>query len=487
MRLSIRALSSAMSSASRTFLFWFSNEHSGFRIQEMEALFKVFKLDNKSLNSRIVNGGPFMLMDFPDDDGPKKLMSRSVLIHSCYELLGDGKSREEMDNTVKKNLPRMAPYVNNTFQIRVETYGKTMQHAEKIQFIDTLDYLPMEGKVDLKNPECSLHLIMYYGLDANRIPEEPYHWYFGRWIMNGQRKLASKTSLKTRKFIGNTSMDPLLSLLMVNLAAIKEYDIILDPFVGTGSILVAAAAIGGQVLGSDIDYLMLHGKTKPTKAFKVARDEGENIRANMIQYGFENRYLDVIISDASRQMWRTDFRVDAIITDPPYGIREPTFRIGPSRPQKPDFKIKEEHLEKHIPAKQDYSLTEIFRDLMDFAVHQLEIGGRLVYWIPISRPDYEEDKLPKNPCLQLLFNTEQIFNSVASRRLLVFEKTKEATTLCQTELDTSALMYRAQLFDSETDPNLRKIKKEEAFSMYGRGSKRGHERPPTSHLHEMTI
>lgn len=48
-------------------------------------------------------------------------------------------------------------------------------------------------------------------------------------------------------------------------------------------------------------------------------------------------------------------------------------------------------------------------------------------------------------------------------------------------------MYRAQLFDSETDPNLRKIKKEEAFSMYGRGSKRGHERPPTSHLHEMTI
>lgn len=40
----------------------------------------------------------------------------------------------------------------------------------------------MEGKVDLKNPECSLHLIMYYGLDANRIPEEPYHWYFGRWV-----------------------------------------------------------------------------------------------------------------------------------------------------------------------------------------------------------------------------------------------------------------------------------------------------------------
>lgn len=64
-------------------------------------------------------------------------------------------------------------------------------------------------------------------------------------------------------------MDPLLSLIMANLAAVRRHDIVIDPFVGTGSILVAAAALGCQVLGSDIDYLTLHGQTKPTKAFQV--------------------------------------------------------------------------------------------------------------------------------------------------------------------------------------------------------------------------
>lgn len=32
-----------------------------------------------------------------------------------------------------------------------------------------------------------------------------------------------------------------------------------------GSLLVAASHFGGYVLGSDIDFLMLHGKTRPTR------------------------------------------------------------------------------------------------------------------------------------------------------------------------------------------------------------------------------
>lgn len=60
-------------------------------------------------------------------------------------------------------------------------------------------------------------------------------------------------------------MDPQLSLLMANQAKIKEGDLVLDPFVGSGSLLVAAAQFGGYVLGGDIDYLMLHAKTRPSR------------------------------------------------------------------------------------------------------------------------------------------------------------------------------------------------------------------------------
>lgn len=60
-------------------------------------------------------------------------------------------------------------------------------------------------------------------------------------------------------------MDAQLSLLMANQAQIKPGDLCLDPFVGSGSLLIAAAQFGGHVLGTDIDYLMLHAKTRPTR------------------------------------------------------------------------------------------------------------------------------------------------------------------------------------------------------------------------------
>ena len=39
--------------------------------------------------------------------------------------------------------------------------------------------------------------------------------------------------------------------------------------------------------------------------------------------------------------------------------------------------------EGHIPATRDYKLSEMFTDLVQFAVRYLVVGGRLVYWVPI--------------------------------------------------------------------------------------------------------
>lgn len=60
-------------------------------------------------------------------------------------------------------------------------------------------------------------------------------------------------------------MDPQLSLIMANQALVQKGDIVLDPFVGTGSLLVAASHFGGYTIGTDIDFLMLHGRTRPTR------------------------------------------------------------------------------------------------------------------------------------------------------------------------------------------------------------------------------
>lgn len=60
-------------------------------------------------------------------------------------------------------------------------------------------------------------------------------------------------------------MDPQLSLIMANQAQVKKGDLVFDPFVGTGSLLISASQFGGYTFGIDIDFLMLHGRTRPTR------------------------------------------------------------------------------------------------------------------------------------------------------------------------------------------------------------------------------
>lgn len=65
-------------------------------------------------------------------------------------------------------------------------------------------------------------------------------------VADGQRDLIQVHSLKKRSFIGNTSMDAQLAIIMANQAQVKESDIILDPFVGSGSLFIPAAHFGGE-------------------------------------------------------------------------------------------------------------------------------------------------------------------------------------------------------------------------------------------------
>lgn len=191
----------------------------------------------------------------------------------------------------------------------METYNKHFSQKDKIQKIETFDYLPLKGDVDLKNPSVVWWYIEFYGLDPTKVPETPDAILFGRWIADGQRHLIKELCLKKRKFIGNTSMDAQLSVLMANQALVQSGDIVLDPFVGSGSLLVSAAKFGGFVIGSDIDYMMVYAKCRPSRITQKTREADESIRANLKQYGCEKRYLDILVSDFSNPIWRDSFKV----------------------------------------------------------------------------------------------------------------------------------------------------------------------------------
>ncbi|EZA60985.1 tRNA (guanine(10)-N2)-methyltransferase homolog [Ooceraea biroi] len=412
-----------MSKQLKRYLLWFAHEHVDFRVAEMESIFDMFNINLTTVVKPKEH--PYWIVDLPDENVVHQIASRAVSLRFCLELWAQGKENKDLHQSLKAYVTENSDTVagdKRPFKIVVETFCKHFSQREKVDKIESFSYLPLEGPVKLKNPDITLYYIEYYGLNPNDIPEEPYEHFFGKWIADGQRELIQRLSLKTRKFIGNTSMDPQLSLIMANQAQVRNGDLVYDPFVGTGSLLIAASHFGGYTFGTDIDYLMLHGRTRPTRISQKMREKDESIAANMHQYGMSSYYIDVVVADFSYPLWRPNLRIDAIITDPPYGIREATERIGT---MKINPVIEEHQATSHIPSKIDYGLNQIFKDLLCFSVRHLRLDGRLVCWYPLFRDQYSEDQLPVHPCLELIANSEQILSNYTSRRLLTYKKIKE--------------------------------------------------------------
>ncbi|CAB0016649.1 unnamed protein product [Nesidiocoris tenuis] len=391
-----------MTGTLKKYLMWFANEHLDFRLQ------------------------PFWIAELSNEEDVKRLASRSVTLRYGIELWSHSDNPIHFHDTLRR-LPSnvLEPYARPevSFKVKVEVFGSSQTQEEKVQRIESFSYLGLRGPVKLNKPDVAFQYIEFYGLDDKNVPDQPYDYYFGRIVTEGQRDLISKLSLKKRIFIGNTSMDSQLSLIMANQGLVKNGSFVFDPFVGSGSLLVAAAQFGGYVLGADIDYLMLHGRSAPTR--KQARHKPrheESVMANMKQYGLSSQYVDLVIADFSLPLWSKTLKLDAIITDPPYGVREAMERLGTTKENK---KISEKHLATHMPSKVQYTMTQLLHDLLVFAARHLRIDGRLVTWVPVIRSEYEETNLPKHECLRLLDNSEQILSTNASRRLLTYEKLKE--------------------------------------------------------------
>lgn len=86
--------------------------------------------------------------------------------------------------------------------------------------------------------------------------------------------------------------------------------------------------------------------------------------------------------------------------------------------------IKKEGSPVHFPSKVEYGVNEIIKDLMWFSSKHLKLKGRLLFWIPVFRQDYNDIQMPKHSCFELIGNCEQVLTTFTARRLLIYEKIK---------------------------------------------------------------
>ncbi|XP_055843285.1 tRNA (guanine(10)-N2)-methyltransferase homolog [Episyrphus balteatus] len=431
----------------RKYILWFAQEHVDFRAAEIESIVKLFDLKFNKLCEDSLK--PYWIVELPNEETAIKLASRSVLLRCILELWSHSTCLPEFHKNLRQYVSQKEnntdQYFQNdrTFKINIETYNKHFTQKEKVEKIETFDYLPLEGQVDLKNPNVEWWNIEFYGLNPQEVPDQPDDVFFGRLVANGQRHLIKEFSLKKRKFIGNTSMDAQLSLLMANQAKVQPGDLVFDPFVGTGSLLVSAAKFGGFVMGADIDYMMLHARARPSRITQKVREKDESIWANLKQYGCEKLYIDVVVSDFSNPLWRDAIKFDSIITDPPYGIRESIEKIETKTSNK---QLARNEDVPHYPSTSQYALQDLFSDLLSFAAKHLRMDGRLVCWVPFHREDYSKELLPRSKHLELVANSEQPLTGQTSRRLLTYQKISEP--MDDSSPETELIEFRERYFDS---------------------------------------
>jgi tRNA (guanine10-N2)-dimethyltransferase len=142
-------------------------------------------------------------------------------------------------------------------------------------------------KVNLKAPEKVIRIV---------ITNDSV--YAGFMIYNDLNKSIRARKNEFRPFRTTVSLSPNYARLLVNLARVKEKDTILDPFCGGGSILIEASTMGINAYGSDIDDHMVLGAKTNLEHFAL---KGTVYQGDVSKI---TEYFD---------------RVDAIVTDPPYG------------------------------------------------------------------------------------------------------------------------------------------------------------------------
>lgn len=145
------------------------------------------------------------------------------------------------------------------------------------------------NNVDLENPET---VIKAYFTGEKLV--------IGKVIEEIDRGLFQKRKNQERPFSSPISLDPVLARVMVNLSEVSAGERILDPFCGTGGILIEAGLCGVGVHGLDIQKEMVKG-----------------CRKNLEEYGIISH--DIRQGDISEinEIFEEEF--DAVVADLPYG------------------------------------------------------------------------------------------------------------------------------------------------------------------------
>jgi tRNA (guanine10-N2)-dimethyltransferase len=103
---------------------------------------------------------------------------------------------------------------------------------------------------------------------------------------------------RSRPFFSPGVIMPKIARALTNLSGVRENEHFLDPFCGTGGIVIEASKLGAKSIGADVQAKMVRGARENAEVFNLS--------------------ADLFLGDAARLPVRTA-SIDAVVTDLPYG------------------------------------------------------------------------------------------------------------------------------------------------------------------------
>ncbi|WP_298523629.1 TIGR01177 family methyltransferase [uncultured Methanobrevibacter sp.] len=262
-----------------------SQEHPLLPQAELKA---VIECEDIHADMDVVCEGLVILKNISEDNLCKyyKILTKRLgYTHEVHEMIL--KSSVE---TLEKDISSIDwhEYIDENFAVRVKRVNSQIDTVAFERKIGSLILENCDGiKVKLKKPKSLIRIAAF---------ENQLYVAIERIKLN--KKHFEETKPHKRPFFHPGSMSPKLARCMVNLSRVKEGQLLLDPFCGTGGILIEAGLIGCKVLGSDIYWKMKNGAA-----------------INLEHYGITD-YRTFNIDVRELKMYE---KVASVVTDPPYG------------------------------------------------------------------------------------------------------------------------------------------------------------------------
>ena len=263
-----------------------SQEHPELPLAELKA---VMECENIDAMIDVVTEGLVILRDISEDNIDEYyeiLTKRLGYTHEVHEIIIKS-SRESLNEDICSI--DWNNYISETFAVRVKRFKSEIDTVATERKAGALILEHCDNiKVKLREPNSLVRLVAF-GNDV----------YIAIEKIKLNKKHFEESKPHKRPFFYPGSMSPKLALCMVNLAHVKEGDIVLDPFCGTGGILIEAGDLNTTLIASDLEKCMYEGT-----------------KLNLAHEGFEN--FKVYWEDVRKL--EIEETVDAVAMDPPYGI-----------------------------------------------------------------------------------------------------------------------------------------------------------------------